>query len=65
MSVEDIGLFYSILGLIGIVASYNDLGLTESLQYFLPHYLIAKDYVKAKTLLITTWLIQIVSGVVI
>lgn len=65
MSVEDIGLFYSILGLIGIVASYNDLGLTESLQYFLPKYLIAKDYVKAKTLLITTWLIQIVSGMII
>jgi len=65
MSVEDIGLFYSILWLIGIVSSYNDLGLTESLQYFLPKYLIAKDYVKAKTLLITTWMIQIVSGVII
>ena len=63
--MEDIGLFYSILGLIGIIASYNDLGLTESLQYFLPRYLIAKDYAKAKSLLVTTWLIQFVSGIII
>lgn len=65
MSVEDIGLFYSILGLIGIVASYNDLGLTESLQYFLPKYLIARDYIKAKSILITTWAIQFLSGIIV
>lgn len=65
MWVEDVGLFYSILGLIGIVASYNDLGLTESLQYFLPRYLIAKDYTKAKSLLVTTWMIQFVSGILV
>ncbi len=65
MWVEDIGLFYSILGLIGIIASYNDLGLTESLQYFLPRYLIDKDYSKAKSLLVTTWVIQFVSGAII
>ena len=63
--MEDIGLFYSILGLIGIISSYNDLGLTEALQYFLPRYLIAKDYIKAKSLLVTTWAIQFVSGIVI
>jgi stage V sporulation protein B len=65
MGVEDVGLFYSILGLIGIVASYNDLGLTESLQYFLPRYLIDKDYTKAKSLLVTTWVIQFVSGILV
>lgn len=65
MGVEDVGLFYSILGLIGVVASYNDLGLTESLQYFLPHYLIDKDYIKAKSLLVTTWVIQFASGIVV
>jgi O-antigen/teichoic acid export membrane protein len=65
MDPEDIGLFYAILGLIGVVSSYNDLGLTESLQYFLPHYLIDKDYIKAKSLLVTTWVIQFVSGIMI
>jgi O-antigen/teichoic acid export membrane protein len=65
MGVEDVGLFYSILGLIGIIASYNDLGLTESLQYFLPRYLIDKDYTKAKSLLVTTWVIQFVSGIIV
>ena len=39
LSVEDIGLFYSILWLIGIISTYNDLGLTEALQYYIPHYL--------------------------
>lgn len=65
MWVEDVGLFYSILGLIGIIASYNDLGLTEALQYFLPKYLIAKDYIKAKSLLVTTWAIQFASGIIV
>jgi len=65
LSVEDIGLFYSIMGLIGIISAYNDLGLTEALQYYLPHYFIDKEYSKAKTIIIFTWLIQLLSGLII
>ena len=65
LSVEDIWLFYSIMGLITIISSYNDLGLTEALQYYLPHYFIDKEYSKAKTIIIFTWLMQFISGFLI
>ena len=63
--VEDIGLFYSVLGLIVIISAYNDLGLTEALQYFLPHYLIDKQYSKAKTIIIFTFLVQLASAILV
>lgn len=65
LSVGDIGLFYSIMGFIGIISAYNDLGLTEALQYYLPHYFIDKEYSKAKTIIVFTRIMQFVSGFVI
>lgn len=65
LSVEDIWLFYSILWVISLLATYNDLGLTEALQYFLPHYLIDKEYGKAKAILVSTFYIQLISWVLI
>lgn len=65
LTVEDVGLFYSILGLIGIISAYNDLGLTEALQYYLPRYFIDKEYAKAKTIMIFTRLVQFASALVV
>lgn len=65
ISVEEIGILYSILSLIGIISSYNDLGLTEALQYYLPHYLIDKKYKEAKSIIIITWIMQLISWIVI
>ncbi len=65
ISVEDVGLFYSILGLISIISAYNDLGLTEALQYYLPHYFIDKAYSKAKTIIVFTRVMQFISGIVV
>lgn len=65
LSVEDIGLFYSILWVISLLATYNDLWLTEALQYFLPHYLIDKEYGKAKSILVSTFYIQLFSWLLI
>lgn len=53
VSVADIGIFYSIISLINFLNAYNDLGLTESLQYFLPRFWIKKQYNHIKT---TIWL---------
>lgn len=58
LSVEDIWLIYSIIGLIGLLSAYNDFGLTEALQYYLPQYLIDKKYNEAKSILIITRIIQ-------
>lgn len=65
LSVEDIGLFYSILGFISILSAYNDLWLTEALQYYLPHYFIDKEYSKAKTIIVFTWITQFLSWIII
>ena len=62
LSVADIGLFYNILWFIGVISIYNDLGLTEALQYYIPHYLIDKDYIKAKMIIVFTWIVQLISG---
>ena len=65
LSVEEVGIFYSILGLITILSAYNDLGLTEALQYFLPKYWIGKKYDNYKTIWIVTFAMQLISGIII
>ena len=60
LSVEDVGLFYSVLWLILLLSNYNDLWLTEALQYYLPTYRIQKAYNKYKTILYITISIQVV-----
>lgn len=65
LSVEDVGIFYSVLWLILLLSSYNDLWLTEALQYFIPKYWIEKQYGKYKTILIFTFLAQLISWVII
>ena len=65
LSVSDVGIFYSIMGFITIIALYHDLGLTEALQYFLPQYRIQKEYHKIKTITIVTRVCQFVFGALI
>lgn len=49
----------------GLLAAYNDLGLTEALQYFLPKYWIEKKYDQYKTIWIMTFAMQFISGLII
>lgn len=65
LTVEDVGIFYSIIWLISILAAYNDLWLTEALQYFLPKYWIEKKYNEYKTIWIVTFFMQILSWILI
>ena len=53
VSVEEVWILYSIISLVSFLNVYNDLGLTESLQYFLPKFWIRKEYNHIKT---TIWL---------
>lgn len=65
LSVEDVGIFYSVLGFIMLVSTYHDLGLTEALKYFLPKYWIEKKYDEYKTTIILTLIAQIIIGTLI
>lgn len=65
LSVEDVGIFYSVWGLMILFSSYNDLGLTEALQYYLPKYWIRKEYDSYKTILYITIFVQLISGLLV
>ncbi len=63
LSVEDVGIFYSVLGLIWLISIYHDLWLTEALQYFLPKYWIEKKYDSFKTITVITLIAQVTIGI--
>ncbi|MCD5382956.1 hypothetical protein LR002_02435, partial [Candidatus Gracilibacteria bacterium] len=65
LSVSDVGLLYGILSFVGLISMYNDFGLTESLQYFLPKFITEKKYDKVKTILFYTFAIQMITGIFI
>ncbi len=59
------GVLYSVVGLISLLSIYNDLGLTESLQYFIPRYWIKKQYNYIKTSIYLSLFIQISTGILL
>lgn len=65
VSVADIGVFYSIISLIWFLNAYNDLWLTESLQYFLPRFRVKKQYNHIKTVVRLSLGAQIVTALLI
>ena len=65
ISVADVWVLYSIVSLISILNAYNDLGLTESLQYFLPRFLVKKQYNYAKTAIYCSLAVQIFTAIII
>jgi O-antigen/teichoic acid export membrane protein len=65
LSVEDVWLFYSIFGFVTLISMYNDLWLTEALQYFLPKYWIEKKYDNYKTIIYLTLFVQVISWILI
>ena len=65
ISVADVWVLYSIISLIWILNTYNDLWLTESLQYFLPRFLIKKQYNYAKTAIYLSLAVQILTAIII
>lgn len=65
LSVDDVGIFYSVLWFITLISLYNDLWLTEALQYYMPKYRIEKKYNEYKTIFFFTLFIQVISGILI
>lgn len=65
LSVWDVGLFYGIMSFMLLLATYNDFGMTESLNYFLPKLIVGWDYGRSKTLLLLALIAQIGSSSII
>lgn len=65
LSVWEVGMIYGVLSFVTLLSAFNDLGCTESLNYFLPKYIIKNEYGKAKYLLRLTLILQVCSSVLI
>ncbi len=65
ISVSELGILYGIISLITLLSAYNDLGMSESINYFLPKFITEKRYDKVKTMLTFAFLTQITTGLTI
>jgi len=65
ISVADVWVLYSVVSLIWLLNTYNDLWLTESLQYYLPRFLVKKQYNYAKTSIYLSLAVQIFTALII
>ena len=65
LSVADIWIFYWVLSLITLLYSYNDLGLTESMQYFLPKYWLENKKWQIKNTIWLSFFMQLITWIII
>lgn len=62
LTVEEVGMIYGVISFVSLLWVYNDLGFTESLNFFLPKHIVNKNFGQAKHLLKITFILQIVSS---
>lgn len=65
LSVGDVWVLYSIIGFITILSAYNGMGLTESLNYFLPRFYLKKQWDYIKTSIRMSLWAQIITSIAI
>ena len=65
LSVSDVWIFYWVLSLVTLLYSYNDLWLTESMQYFLPKYRLENKKWQIKNTIWLSFLMQLITWIVI
>lgn len=59
ISIQEVGVLYSLLGFMGILSSYSGLGIIEALKYFIPKLLIQQEHSKLKSIILTSFISQI------
>ncbi len=62
VSVSDLGVLYWVISLITLLSAFSDLGIWESLKYFLPQYIQNKQYSHIKSILLYATIIQFLVG---
>lgn len=61
----EIGILYGVISLLMLLGVYNDFWLTESLNYFLPKYIVKKDYARCKYLLSLAFWAQLITSIML
>ncbi len=65
LTPSEIGIIYGTISLLWLIGVYTDFWLTESLNYFLPKYIIKNDYARSKYLLLFTLFTQILTSTLV
>ena len=65
ISVSELGILYWVISLITLLSSFNDFGMTESMNFFIPQYLQKKDYSKVKSIITFAFLTQVTTWFII
>lgn len=65
LSPEYIGIIYGAIGLLTLLGTYTDFGITESLNYFLPRHIVKDDYKNTKYLLAIAIGVQMVTSTIV
>ena len=65
LSVSDIWIIYWVISLMSLLYSYNDLWLTESMQYFLPKYRLEGKKWQIKNIIWLSFFMQLITWVII
>lgn len=65
LTVEEMGVLYGIIGFVTLIGTYNDLGFTEALNYFLPKFAEKKEYGKFRAALTYAFVSQVSTSVVL
>ncbi|HRI36258.1 MAG TPA: hypothetical protein PK765_04255 [bacterium] len=64
-SPEEIGILYGVISLVVLLATYNDFGFTEALNYYLPKAINDKDWRRFNTLVLSALGMQMITGLII
>ncbi|MCP4524248.1 MAG: polysaccharide biosynthesis protein [Candidatus Gracilibacteria bacterium] len=65
LTVSEVGILYGIISLITMISAYNDLGMAESMKYFIPKFVTEKRYDKVKSILTYALFAQIITSLII
>ena len=65
LTVSEVGILYWIISLIVMISAYNDLGMSESINHFIPQFVAEKRYDKVKTILVYAFIAQMSTGITI
>lgn len=65
LTVSEIWILYWVISLISLVSAFNDFGMTESLNHFLPDFITKNRYDKVKSILVYTIIAQLTTWIII
>lgn len=65
ITVWELGILYWIISLVTLLSTYNDLGFTESLKYFVPKFITEKRNDKVKSVIFYALFAQIITSLFI